>query len=152
MNDASRRLTRITLMALAVAMLTFAGIQAGVASPDEKSGRGYHATMMNCPQMDDKTQAARQKFLDQTVDLRKKMVENRARMRALMNSTNPDPGQVARLAGEIFDLREQLRIKARENGLQGMGPMAMMGAGCGCGGPMGMGAGMPGHHMMKGRM
>ncbi len=148
MNDASRRMTRATLMALTVAILTFTGVQAGMASPGEKGGPGYHATMMGCPQVDDKTMAARQKFLDQTVDLRKQMVENRARMRALMRSANPDPAQVSKLAGEIFDLREQLRIKARENGLEGMGPMG----GCGCGGPMGMGAGMPGHHMMKGRM
>ncbi|MFP7755809.1 Spy/CpxP family protein refolding chaperone [Thermodesulfobacteriota bacterium B35] len=152
MNDASRRITRITLTALTVAVLTFTGIQAGMASPGEKGGPGYHGAMMGCPQVDEKTRAAREKFLDQTVDLRKQMMENRARMRALMHSASPDPDQVSKLAGKIFDLREQLRVKARESGLQGTGPMAMMGA-CGCGGPMGMGTGMPGHHMMmKGRM
>ncbi len=152
MNDASRRITRTTLMALTVAILTFTGVEAGLASPGEKYGPGYHKAMMGCAQMDEKTRAAREKFLDQTVDLRKKMVENRARMRALMNTENPDPQHVAKLAGEIFDLREQLRVKARKNGLQGLGPMAMMGPGCGCGGPMGMGA-TGGHHMMmKGRM
>ncbi len=152
MNDASGTMTRTTLMALAVALLTFTGVQAGLASPGEKGGPGYHATMMGCPQVDDKTMAARQKFLDETVDLRKKMVKSRARMRALMSAANPDPAKVSALAGEIFDLREQLRVKARENGLEGMGPMAMMGSGCGCGGPMGMGSGMPGHHRLKGRM
>ena len=156
MHDASRTMTRTTLMALTVAIITFTGVQAGLASPGEGNGPGYHAKMMGASRMDTKASAARDKFLDQTVDLRRKMVENRARMRALMRSSNPDPDQVAKLAGEIFDLREQLRAKARENGLPGMGPMGMMGMmGAGCVGPMGMGmgAGMPGHHMMmKGRM
>lgn len=150
MNDASRRMIRTTLVALAIVTLTLTGMRAGMASPGERGGPGYHGARVGCIQMDEKTRAAREKFLDQTVDLRKKMAESRAQMWALMRSANPDPDQVSRLAGEIFDLREQLRAKARENGLDAMGPRGMMGNGCG--GPMGMGAGMGWHHMMQDRM
>lgn len=56
-------------------------------------------------------------FLQDTTALRKNMMVNRYTMRALLKGSNPDPEQVAALASQLFDLREQLRIKANEHGL-----------------------------------
>ena len=72
------------------------------------------------------------------------MAEKHAVMRALMNSGTPDTVKAGQVAGELFELREKLRAKAKEAGL----PYPMMGAGCGMGDGMGMGSGMG---MGKGR-
>jgi zinc resistance-associated protein len=61
---------------------------------------------------------ALEQFLDQTVSLRKEMAQKRAEFQALMQGNNPDPKEATKLAGELFDLKEILRNKAKENGLQ----------------------------------
>ncbi|MFZ5798484.1 MAG: hypothetical protein ACOY3O_08650 [Thermodesulfobacteriota bacterium] len=84
-------------------------------------------------QLDEKTIAAREKFLSETVAIRKEMAVKRAEQDALMNSENPDAKRIAQLTGEIFDLREQLQAKAEASGLDFPG---MRGLGCGyCDGP-----------------
>lgn len=77
------------------------------------------------------------KFLQETTTLRKQMAVKQAEKRSMMRSSQVDSAKVAQLTGEIFDLREQLRTKAQENGL----PMGMMGGGMGRGKGMGMGGG-----------
>lgn len=100
----------------------------GPASDDYGPGHCYQAR-----QQDDKTIAARDKFLTETVALRKEMAIKRAEQEALMNSENPDAKRIAQLTGEIFDLREQLQAKAAESGLDVPG---LRGLGCGgCPGP-----------------
>lgn len=100
----------------------------GPASDDYGPGPCYQAR-----QLDDKAIAARDKFLSETVAIRKEMAVKRAEQEALMNSENPDAKRVAQLTGEIFDLREQLQAKAAESGLDF--PWAR-GLGCGaCDGP-----------------
>jgi len=82
---------------------------------------------------------AQNKFLDTTVSIRKAMTTKRAEMRAIMKNAAPNAEQAARLSGELFDLREQLRAKAQENGLNvsalrglmGMGRHGNYGPGCG---------------------
>ena len=109
-----------------------------------------HATMpMNGPrmmQLDPAMQKAHEKFLAETSGLRKQQMEKHAQMRAIMQSSQPDDAKAARIAGEMFDIQEQIRAKAVANGL----PTGMMGPGFGGGrgmmgmmGPGGMGGDMP---------
>ena len=68
----------------------------------------------------------------------------RAEKKALMRSENPDPQAVAKVTGELFDLRVTMREKAEEAGVEqyvGPGRMGCMGGGMGGGMGMGMGRG-----------
>ena len=117
-----------------------------------------HATMpMNGPgmmQLDLAMQKAHEKFLAETSGLRKQQMEKHAQMRAIMQSSQPDDAKAARIAGEMFDIQEQIRAKAVANGLPtgmmgpgfggGRGMMGMMGAG-GMGGDMPCGGGQGGN-------
>ena len=94
-----------------------------------KEGPGYS-------QLDAATKAKVDKFYAETKDLRKQMVMKHAEEVALMNAANPDAAKVAKLAGEIFDLRSTIHAKAKAAGVQGL---------IGCGGQgrgRGMGQGM----------
>ena len=95
-------------------------------------------------QMTTELQKAHEKFLNDTVPLRKELTEKNAVMRALMQAGTPDTVKASQVAGELFELREKLRAKAKEAGL----PMAMgLGNdGMGCQGMTGYG--MMGHGMM----
>ena len=102
-----------------------------------KEGPGYS-------QLDAATKAKVDKFYAETKDLRKQMVMKHAEEVALMNAANPDAAKVAKLAGEIFDLRATLQAKAEAAGVQGL-------LGCACGHMgQGMGPGMGQGMMMKG--
>jgi zinc resistance-associated protein len=81
---------------------------------------------------------AREKFLAETTELRKQTAVKMAEIQALMASQTPDEKKISALTGELFDVKNQLRIKATELGLKkcfkgpgmmGMGP-GMMGMGC----------------------
>jgi hypothetical protein len=76
-------------------------------------------------------------FQQATVDLRKQWAVKQAEFQAVMNSGNPDPAKAAAIAGELFQIRHQIRIKANEAGL-GNG---YCGSGYGCGGGWGNGFG-----------
>jgi hypothetical protein len=76
-------------------------------------------------------------FLEATTELRKGLSMKHAEYQALMNSTNPDPAKAASITGEIFQLQDQIRMKAKNAGLK---------TGCGfngygCGGGWGNGYG-----------
>ena len=60
-----------------------------------------------------------EKFFTDTKDLRKQMFVERAEKRALMHSQAPDPLAVAKVAGELFDLKNTLHDKAIAAGLPG---------------------------------
>ena len=78
-------------------------------------------------------------FLASTVELRKQIAEKQAVQRAIMAADTPDTTQAGKVAGELFELREQLRAKAQAAGL----PYPMLGMGMGKGmGMGGMGCGM----------
>jgi len=93
-------------------------------------------------------QKSHDKFLADTVAIRKELAEKNAVLRALMNAGTPDTVKASQVAGELFELREKLRAKANEAGLPF--PMMMMGQGgdgmC-CEGMMGHGK-MGKHHRM----
>ena len=105
-------------------------------------GKGYGYGNQGAQQLDEETVKAQEKFMNDTVQLRKDMAIKKAEKRALMISDNPDSKRVSQLTGELFDLREQLHSKAEESGLEngmgfGRGPGMGYGkgAGRGCNGP-----------------
>jgi hypothetical protein len=60
-----------------------------------------------------------EKFFVDTKDLRKQLSVERAAKRALMHSRTPDPLAVAKISGELFDLKNTLHEKAIAAGLPG---------------------------------
>ncbi|NLZ17059.1 MAG: periplasmic heavy metal sensor [Desulfobulbaceae bacterium] len=146
----------LLLAALLATGVTFGLAQTGIAAdatatPPAPTGAWDCPWMGNDPAMVQK----HNKFLQDTVELRKQMAVKHAEKRSLMRSAQPDSAKVAQLTGELFDLREQLRAKAQTEGL----PMGMMGGGMGMGrwhgnwgpcdgmGPGGMGQGRGGRGM-----
>ena len=145
--------TKTALLLFVAGAISLAGIQSAAASPD-KGAQVPCPNMQQNAQMSADMMKARDAFLKDSKDLRKSMMMKRTEMRAIMQGTNPDPEKVAALAGEIFDLREQLRAKAIANGLPGRGFMGPPGMHPACnmmqgGGPMMMGGGP---HHQKGQL
>ena len=119
---------KIILAATVTTVLIFSGVQGALAGPGQMKGPGAQQPCKMMGQQPDKaTMEARDTFLTETTELRKSMAEKKAAMRALMKNTNPDPEQAAKLAGELFDLREQLRIKAKAAGLPAQMILGKMG-------------------------
>jgi zinc resistance-associated protein len=115
---------KIVLAAILTSGLALAITQSAIAQPGYKGHLGQQHCLM---QMDPVAQKAREKFLNETVETRKQLAEKNAVMRALMNAGTPDTTQASQIAGELFELREALRLKAQETGLPL--PMLMMGQG-----------------------
>lgn len=120
-------------------------------------GKGNRA-QGNCPQVQGQTfqqldQATQDKiklFFKDTLPLHKEMAMKRAEKQALMRANTPDPQAVAKVTGELFDLRTAMQEKAEQAGVSQyvgpghMGSMGRMGRGMGqrgCG-PCGQGWGM----------
>ena len=53
-------------------------------------------------------------FLEETKETRKQLTVKRSERRALMSQDNPDEKKVAKLTGEIFDLKNLMDEKAKE--------------------------------------
>jgi len=139
---------KIMLATIFTSALTFAISQAALAEP-AKATQGDGQEKPNqypCQvQMGSEMHKAHEKFLTDTVTIRKELAEKNAVMRALLNAGTPDTVKASQIAGELFELREKLRAKAKEVGLPLS--MLMMGAG-GDGMPCQgmMGHGMTGRH------
>jgi len=58
-----------------------------------------------------------EKFLADTKDLRKQIYVKRAEKQALMHNRVPDAVAIAKVTGELFDLRSAIQEKAKEAGL-----------------------------------
>jgi len=131
---------KIMLATILTTGLALAISQAALAQPATPDVQNKKDTTVSRPQMDAETQKAHDKFLSETVATRKEIAEKNAALQVLLNAGTPDTAKASQLAGELFELREKMRAKAKENGL----PM-MMGHGdlntMPCQG-MGMGTGM----------
>ncbi len=57
-------------------------------------------------------------FIAETNDIRKQVFVKRAEERALMHSKTPNAEEVAKISGELFDLRASLRDKAKAAGIE----------------------------------
>ena len=117
-----------------IAITLIAGLTiATVASANwGRGGRGGQMGYGGCPQvqqgqgfqqLDQATQDKVAQFYKDNSDLQKEIVMKRAERRALMQSDQPDAQAVARVAGELFDLRATMREKAELAGVaQYVGP------------------------------
>jgi len=79
-----------------------------------------------------------EKYLAETQSLRKQISIKRAEERVLMHSRTVNAGAVAKVAGELFDLRNAIHEKAKTAGL----PIPFHG--------MGKGKMIPGRHFLHG--
>ena len=78
-------------------------------------GQGQGGMMLQ--ELDQETQDKITQFREDTQALRKEIVMKRTEKRALLSSTNPDPVAAAKIAGELFDLRAEMRLKAQTAGV-----------------------------------
>ncbi len=134
---------KLVLAAILTSGLALAISQSALAQPGQ-AGPGGKGIGPCYQQLDPAMEKARDKFLSETVEMRKQMAEKHAVMRAIMNAGTPDTVKAGQVAGELFELREKLRAKALEAGL----PFPMMGMDCGMGDGMGMGMGAGRHNRM----
>jgi len=152
-----KSLAKMTCLLLAGGLISLAAIQTVTACQTHGPGMKGLGMMKGQAMMQGTNPMAemmksRDAFLKDSQELRKSMMMKRAAMKAMMRSAYPDADKIAKLAGEIFDIREQLRAKAEANGMPGMG--MMMGGGMMGGGMMGGMKGPNGMHhgckMMQG--
>ena len=122
---------KIMLATILASSLVLGISQSTLAQPDKQAKKDTPTYQY---QMNPAMLKAHEKFMDDTVAIRKQMAEKNAAMHALMKAETPDTAKVSQLAGELFELREKLRAKAQESGL----PMMHMGRGKGRGMGMGM--------------
>lgn len=145
-----KQIVAIALVA-GLSMATVASAQWGRGGHWGGNGRGGYwdcpmqGQMMQGPmmqQLDPDTRAKVAKFFKDNQALHKQMAMKQAEKQALMQSDKPDPQAVAKVAGELFDLRTAMHEKAEAAGVsQYLGPMGGRGMGRGMGG---MGGGMMG--------
>jgi len=112
---------KIMLATILTSGLVLAISQPTFAQPDQPDAQSKKNSSSHQHQMDPAMQKAHEKFMDDTVAIRKQMVEKSAAMHALMKADTPDATKVSQLAGELFDLKEKIRAKAQESGLPMMG-------------------------------
>jgi len=141
-NTTSKK--KIVLATLLTSCLALAISQSALSQPTQPAPSDTKGTQImgqGRDQMDPAMMKLHEKFLNETVVIRKEMVQKNAMMRALLGAETPDVTKVSQLAGELFDLREKLRVKANEIGVP------MMGMGMGDGDVMPChGMGMGGRH------
>ncbi len=110
-------------------------VSLGFAAAPGVDARGYgQGQCNNNAQIDEEAATARQKFFEDTLELRKQIVVKSAELNAQMHRQDPDAKAVGRLTGELFELRNSMHQKAEDAGIARNG--------CDCGGPGPRG---PGH-------
>jgi len=118
---------KLTLALVLVTSITLVGTISAFAH--QNFGHGPYGGNFNqgCYQnnLDEKTIEARNKLINETTEIRKQLTIKQSELRALMRSDNPDSKEAGRIAGEVFDLKEQLRAKAEKSDIGGIGPMGM---------------------------
>ncbi len=103
----------------------------GIAALQQVSARGWGSGGgggYNCPgygmnyqQLDQATKEKINAFRAETVELRKQIAMKVAEKQALLSNQSPDPKAVAKVEGELFDLRTEMQNKKAEAGIDSMG-------------------------------
>ena len=118
----------IVLIAL-LGTLGFIGTLIATAGPGGMTGYNANTTMMTTGTGSEQWQ----KFITETVELRKEIAVKRIELGALYYDENADQGKIDTLRKEIFDLQEELHQRMAEAGIgdgswgYGMGGLGMMG-------------------------
>ena len=102
-----------------VGVIGFAGIQTVSADAGYGFRDGSCRENSRNEYRDEAGMKAREKFMEETVALRKELAVKRAEYRALMEHDNPDVKRAATLSGELFDMRNEIQQKALERGIPG---------------------------------
>lgn len=126
---------------LALALITTIGL-AGYQTAEARSCGGGPGQMMGHgqgQQLDGEAAKNHEKFMAETTALRKQMHSKKTELKAVLANDKPDEKKAAKLSEELFDLRENMRAKAKESGLSQAGHMGYL-----CDGPHGGGRGMGG--------
>lgn len=124
--------------------LTFAGVASANWGHGGGGGRGGCAKagmmqgQMMYQQLDQETKDKIAQFFKDNQGLRKEMVVKRAVKKALMQSDQPDVNEIAKVTGDLFDLRMTMREKAVAAGVdqyvgKGRGKCGLGGDGAGRG-------------------
>ena len=117
-----------------VVQYSFAGVGAGCGK-----GCKEHNNQGQQQVMDAGTKEKYEKFMQETVALRKELEEKSAQYQALMASGSPDPAKAALITEEYFQLRDFLTDKAVQAGI------VQKRGGCnGCSGKQGVACGLSG--------
>ena len=120
------------------------------SAAENKAGCGQACTgqkgQVQQQQLDPEAQKKYEKFLEETVELRKELDEKMAEYRSLMASDNQDPARGAMLTEEYFQLRDFLAQKAR---LAGIAPKRGGCNGCSGGGSVACGLSASGSNVEK---
>ncbi len=116
MSLSSKKIMLATILTSGIAL---AISQAALSQPQPapEKGQGKPDVTSYRPHRDPARQEAREKFLADTVAIRKQLAEKNAAMRVLLNAGTPDTDKASQLAGDLFELREKLRTKAIAAGL-----------------------------------
>lgn len=140
------KMKKIVTAAALISVLIFAGIQSASAHGGRYFGNNYGGGYCgnyddNSQGLTEKDQAAIEKFKDDTSAIRKEIVVKRSELNALMRQDNPDETKVAKLTGDLYDLKTDLNKKAEAAGIDNPsfyehGPGMMQGYGWGRGGHM----------------
>ena len=120
----------LLLMLLAILGLGLMTADPAWAGPWGRGGWGTGANLT--PEQAGQVFDLRQKFFNDTADLRRQMMEKQAELAALWNSQNPDQSQISAKQKELWALREQLQAKAATHRTE-VGQIAPAGYGPGLG-------------------
>lgn len=110
---------KIMLATILTSGIALAISQAALSQPQPapEKGQGKPDVTSSRQHRDPAMQEAREKFLADTVAIRKQLAEKNAAMRVLLNAGTPDTDKASQLAGDLFELREKLRAQAIAAGL-----------------------------------
>jgi len=124
---------KIAVIAL---VLSLASVGIASARGGMGYGMGYHNQQYMYQQPDSATMEKLNAFYGETQELRKQIIMKQSQRQALVQGTNPNPGEVAKVSGELFDLMTTMQDKAKAAGVENYvgGPgqgRGMMGGGRG---------------------
>ena len=137
------------LVALMLLGVTYVYAQGPGFGPGHRMGWGPGKWSSLTPEQETKFQELRQKFNDETTQLRGAIFTKRLELQSLWSNPKADPKVILDKEKELGALREQLREKAVQFKLESRNfltpeQLAQFGSGCG------MGPGLGGGHMMGG--
>jgi zinc resistance-associated protein len=138
-----RVLPLILVAVLGVSMLAVASAWGGPWG-GYCGGGGWGGGANLTPEQSAKVSDLRQKFFNDTVNLRQQMIQKRAELAALWQAATPDEAKIAAKQKELNVLRDQMQQKGLDFQMQArkIAPGAANCPGPGMGPGMGMGQGM----------